>query len=140
MTNLFKKAHEMANQIKKEFPDVDYKLQFALCVKYLGKDMTMDLAGSEKQIKWAMSIREDLLNSLDAKTMASVIAPIIRKGDTQRKVDFMNNMKSKLTKDVETNNNIIVSMLKDIILSEQSAEAFIDNRAIGLFLNNYFNK
>lgn len=140
MTNLFKKAHEMTKEIKKEFPDVDYKFQFVLCVKYLSKEGEhMDLTGSDKQIKWANDIREKLLNSFDGQTMSSVIAPIIRTGNTPKKTEFMATMKSKITNDIEANNSIIINMLKDIVNSETSAVVFIENKSIGLFLNNYFN-
>ncbi|WP_039242693.1 hypothetical protein [Clostridium botulinum] len=32
---VIKKAHEMAREIKKEYPEVDYKTQFGLCLSYL---------------------------------------------------------------------------------------------------------
>lgn len=35
MKNLFKKAHEMTRKMKERYPEVDYKTQFGLCVKYL---------------------------------------------------------------------------------------------------------
>ena len=35
MKNIFKKAHEMAREIKREYPDVDYRTQFGLCLSYL---------------------------------------------------------------------------------------------------------
>lgn len=35
MKNTFKKAHEMAKEIKREYPEVDYKIQFGLCLSYL---------------------------------------------------------------------------------------------------------
>lgn len=35
MKELMKKAHEMTKEIKKEFPEVDYKFQLGLCMSYL---------------------------------------------------------------------------------------------------------
>lgn len=35
MKNLFKEAHKMTREIKKEFNEVDYKAQFAICLSYL---------------------------------------------------------------------------------------------------------
>jgi hypothetical protein len=35
MKNIFKRAHEMAKEIKKEYPEVDYRAQFGLCLSYL---------------------------------------------------------------------------------------------------------
>ena len=34
-SNLIKEAHKMAREIKEEFPGVDYKTQFGLCMSYL---------------------------------------------------------------------------------------------------------
>jgi hypothetical protein len=141
MTNLFKEAHILAKAIKAEFPEVNYKFQFALCVKYLKSAAvkTVELTGSEKQVKWAMDIRAQLLNSFDGQTMASVIAPIICTGNTPKKAEFIANLQTNLTNDTEGNNNMIVNMLKDIILNETKAVTFINNKSIGLFLSNYFN-
>lgn len=36
---LFKKAHEMAKEIKKEYPEVNYMFQFSLCLTYLREDV-----------------------------------------------------------------------------------------------------
>ncbi|MBE6058502.1 hypothetical protein FDF69_19680 [Clostridium sporogenes] len=38
MKNLFKEAHKLTKGIKKEFPEVDYKAQFAICLAYLQED------------------------------------------------------------------------------------------------------
>ncbi|HGM3507138.1 TPA: hypothetical protein ACKOR7_001713 [Clostridioides difficile] len=66
MKNLFKKAHEMAREIKRKYNDVDYKVQFSLCLSFLiekkGDIKMKELKGSEKQIKWANDIRTDILN------------------------------------------------------------------------------
>lgn len=35
MENLFKKAHKMTKKIKEKYNDVDYKVQFSLCLSYL---------------------------------------------------------------------------------------------------------
>lgn len=35
MKNLFKKAHEMTRKFKEEYPEVDYRTQFGLCLSYL---------------------------------------------------------------------------------------------------------
>ncbi len=61
---LMVKAHKMAKEIKNEYPEVDYKFQLGLCLAYLheeGEKEMVELKGSEKQIKWAEEIREDLL-------------------------------------------------------------------------------
>lgn len=59
---LMKKAHQMTKEIKAQYPEVDYKFQFGLCLSFLmnEKEETMEvkLEGSEKQVKWATEIRE----------------------------------------------------------------------------------
>lgn len=35
MKNLFKEAHKLTKEIKAEFPEVDYKAQFGICLSYL---------------------------------------------------------------------------------------------------------
>ncbi|VII00992.1 Uncharacterised protein [Clostridioides difficile] len=65
MRNLFKEAHKIAREIKEKYNDVDYKVQFSLCLSFLNKkgDIKMkELKGSEKQIIWANDIRTDILN------------------------------------------------------------------------------
>lgn len=38
MKKMFKKAHEMAREIKREYPEVDYRTQFGICLSYLHKN------------------------------------------------------------------------------------------------------
>lgn len=65
MKNLMKEAHKMTKEIKKEFPEVDYKTQLGICISYLAKESEengmVKLQGSEKQVKWAEDIRKDFL-------------------------------------------------------------------------------
>ncbi|MDB0519949.1 hypothetical protein C4R87_19195 [Clostridioides difficile] len=69
MKNLFKEAHKMAREIKRKYNDVDYKVQFSLCLSFLiekkGEAKMKELKGSEKQIKWAEDIRKDILTLVD---------------------------------------------------------------------------
>ncbi|HEL2861445.1 TPA: hypothetical protein UL242_003593 [Clostridioides difficile] len=65
MKTLFKEAHKIAREIKEKYNDVDYKVQFSLCLSFLNKkgDIKLkELKGSEKQIIWANDIRTDILN------------------------------------------------------------------------------
>ena len=59
---LMKKAHEMTKEIKTQYPEVDYRFQFGLCLSFLMNEeeteMEVKLEGSEKQVKWATEIRE----------------------------------------------------------------------------------
>lgn len=65
MKTLFKEAHKIAREIKEKYNDVDYKVQFSLCLSFLNKKGAIkmkELKGSEKQIIWANDIRTDILN------------------------------------------------------------------------------
>lgn len=63
---MFVKAHKIAREIKKEYPEVDYKFQFGLCLAYLqeGEEKMVELKGSEKQIKWAKDIKPELIKNV----------------------------------------------------------------------------
>jgi len=65
------KAHQMTKEIKTEYPEVNYQFQLSLCLAYLhnkkGVNKMVKLKGSEKQIKWAEDIREEMLKDLDVK-------------------------------------------------------------------------
>lgn len=69
MKNLFKEAHKIAGEIKRKYNDVDYKVQFSLCLSFLiekkGEAKMKELKGSEKQIRWAEDIRKDILTLVD---------------------------------------------------------------------------
>lgn len=43
---LFKEAHKMAKEIKREYPEVDYMFQFSLCLSYLKEGV------KEEKITW----------------------------------------------------------------------------------------
>lgn len=69
MRNLFKEAHKMTKEIAKEYK-VDYKAQFAICLRYLFKKQNKkielaELKGTERQVKWANDIRNKMLKQLE---------------------------------------------------------------------------
>lgn len=67
MRNLMKEAHKLTKEIKKEFPEVDYKAQLGICISYLSKESEenrmKELKGSQKQIKWGESIRKEIIDT-----------------------------------------------------------------------------
>ena len=69
MSSLMKEAHILTKEIKKEFPNVDYKFQLGICMSYLlngkGENEMVELQGSEKQVKWALSIREKTISTIN---------------------------------------------------------------------------
>lgn len=57
---LIRKAHKLTKEIKKEYPEVDYRFQFGICLKYLLSNKEENkLRGSEKQVTWAEKIRAE---------------------------------------------------------------------------------
>jgi hypothetical protein len=63
-----KEAHKLTKEIKKEYPNVDYKAQLGICIAYLsenkGEVEMVELKGTEKQIAWAEDIRKKELELL----------------------------------------------------------------------------
>jgi len=68
-SKLIKEAHKMTKEIKSQFPEVNYKFQFGLCMVYLlkGGKTLKELTGSEKQIAWATKIRERNIKKLETE-------------------------------------------------------------------------
>lgn len=66
--NLLKKAHELTKEIKREYPEIDYKAQLGICISYLSNKEEVEmveLEGTEKQIAWAKKIREELIEKVE---------------------------------------------------------------------------
>ncbi|MCD3223982.1 hypothetical protein [Clostridium botulinum] len=65
-SEIIKKAHQMANEIKKEYADVDYKTQFGLCLSYLlsnkkgGNGMDIKLMETTKLLELKEQIEQEL--------------------------------------------------------------------------------
>ena len=63
--NLMKEAHKLTKEIKKQYPEVDYKTQLGLCLSFLsqekGDNEMVELKGTEKQVKWAEDIRNRII-------------------------------------------------------------------------------
>lgn len=47
---IIRKAHKMTREIKAEFPSVDYKFQFGLCMSYLLKEQENEMVENEEVI------------------------------------------------------------------------------------------
>ena len=68
MINLMKEAHKLTREIKAEYKDIDYKAQLGICISYLSnkeeREM-VELEGTEKQVKFASDIRENIINMIE---------------------------------------------------------------------------
>lgn len=71
MKNLMKEAHKMTKEIVEKYGDVDYRTQLSLCLSFLssneekGEKEMVELKGSEKQVAWANSIREKIVEMME---------------------------------------------------------------------------
>ena len=113
--NLMKEAHKLTKEIKKQYPEVDYKTQLGLCLSFLsqegGKEM-VELKGTEKQVKWAKDIRNRIIkvNEIFEKAIEGV--------------DM-----DKMAKSTWLDDNMYViaqTSLKNILVQEE-AKFFIEN-------------
>lgn len=137
-SNLVKAAHKMAKEIKSQYPEVNYSLQFGLCLSYLlnkgDNDMLkrtnlmdatindgiiMDycderwlvtlIDGSEKQITWAQSIIRDRI-----KETSTILKGYAAKGAK------------------EENLNLVLNKLIDKLNNNSNAKFWIDSRNIAI--------
>lgn len=71
LSKMFKKAHKMTREIKAKHQEVDYKAQFGVCLSFLYRKMKEEggkmvkLEGTEKQVRWAEDIRDNMIKSLN---------------------------------------------------------------------------
>ncbi|MCC0654736.1 hypothetical protein [Clostridioides sp. ES-S-0001-03] len=120
MKNLFKEAHKITREIKRKYNDVDYKVQFSLCLSFLNKegDAEMkELKGSEKQIKWANEIRIDILNLTNE--LEKIKIERIKNGDYKVKDMSIEEMKERCKRKFER--------IREAIRNIEHAKFFIDN-------------
>ena len=109
------KAHEMTKEIKREYPEVDYKFQLGLCLAYLqseGEVKMVELKGSEKQVKWANDIREVVL--------------LASRRNLELKQEFYNEKPNSKMRTRVLNE---AKELNEKIENEESAKFFIENFA-----------
>ena len=114
--NLMKEAHKLTKEIKKQYPEVDYKTQLGLCLSFLsqekGDNEMVELKGTEKQVKWAKDIRNRIIkvNEIFEKAIEGV--------------DM-----DKMAKSTWLDDNMYViaqTSLKNILVQEE-AKFFIEN-------------
>lgn len=112
MKNIMKEAHKLTREIKREYPEVDYKTQLGICISFLSKnegDVEMtELKGTEKQIKWAESIRKNVLDVLEnaINDYKKIVADMEKKnGKTPKR--FVKNIANinNLIEEVKKNND-----------------------------------
>lgn len=148
MRNIMIEAHRMTKEIKNNSPEVDYKAQLGLCLSFLmmnkkeEKVMMVKLEGSEKQVKWAESLREEFIKRVQkCKSMFNVSS---EKGKRMFKIDMAfalntnqddKNFKKLYEIEKEFNEEDIQEMINNIdtytnllLENEKSAKFFIETR------------
>lgn len=137
--DLFKEAHRMAKEIKKEYQEVDYNFQFSLCLAYLQEEKEMvALRGTEKQVAWAGEIREYFLTYL--KSMREKPARNGRMIAEDLKEDFPPVIrKDKVNKELRRKKgNEYLDKIEFLLKTEDRAVAFINlYKGVGMYKIEY---
>lgn len=125
--NKFKKAHAWAREIKTKYPEVDYKVQFGLCLSAL-KEKEVDveielpeLEGTPKQVAWAEDIRNDFVKAFHF--IDSYFMPI-----AQEELKGAINRGKKMTIESIENATYFLNKKKEV-LNKTKATWFINNRS-----------
>ena len=112
--NILKKAHQLTKEIKREYPEVDYKAQLGICLTFLydNKEVKgmVELEGTEKQVRWAEEIRKEML-------------------DTKNIEMALDKFGSHKSEKVQTVLNLLKNF-KERVNTETSAKWFIKNRGL----------
>ena len=153
MKNIMKKAHKMTKEIRKEFPNVDYKFQLGLCLSFLYKNkkegIKMEMAkltGTEKQIKWAENLREEftkaceeLKEQLEAGKVSYKRRALTMSSATKNVEKF-----AEIAKDKKINKDNFIEILENIdtyknkfLENETSSKFYIETRSYNFIETNY---
>lgn len=130
--DIFKKAHEVTKKIIKAGDN--YRATFKLALSFVysqikkGVNKMIELKGTEKQVKWAMNLREEILKGFD-------VIGDIKKLIEIKKEELSSVEGRKLdnkVKFIETRTWLVDKMenLKTIIENDENATFFIDNRRL----------
>ena len=116
MKNIMKEAHNLTKKIIRKGDS--YKATFRICLSYVhsqvkkGVNKMVELKGTEKQVKWALEIRKQVLEVIEnARTRkveeVSKRADKVKKDGTvitaKDRVEKMNKRFNELTKSIENN-------------------------------------
>ena len=120
MKNIMKEAHNLTKKIIRKGDS--YRDTFRICLSYVhsqvkkGVNKMVELKGSEKQVKWALEIRKQVLEVIEnARTRkveeVSKRADKVKKDGTvitaKDRVEKMNKRFNELTKSIENNESSV---------------------------------
>ena len=116
MKNIMKEAHNLTKKIIRKGDN--YKATFRICLSYVhsqvkkGVNKMVELKGSEKQVKWALEIRKQVLEVIE-NARARKVEEVSKRADKVKKdgtvitakdrVEKMNKRFNELTKSIENN-------------------------------------
>lgn len=120
MKNIMKEAHNLTKKIIRKGDS--YKATFRICLSYVhsqvkkGVNKMVELKGSEKQVKWALEIRKQVLEVIE-NARARKVEEVSKRADKVKKdgtvitakdrVEKMNKRFNELTKSIENNESSV---------------------------------
>lgn len=104
MKNIMKEAHELTKKIIRKGDS--YRATFRMCLSFVhsklkeGSNKMVELVGSEKQVKWANDIREELNNTIDVIKDAIISRKSSKNSEAVEKIEAIrsnlnNNLEAK---------------------------------------------
>ena len=116
MKNIMKEAHNLTKKIIRKGDN--YRATFRICLSFVhsqvrkGINKMVELKGSEKQVKWALEIRKQVLEVIESARIRKV-EEVSKRADKVKKdgtvitakdrVEKMNKRFNELTKSIENN-------------------------------------
>ena len=91
MKKIFIEAHKMTRRIKAEYPEVNYQVQFGLCLSFLfeeekeEKEMKVNFKGTERQVKFAEDIFEKTIGRVLEELEIAIAETEFREESTREK-------------------------------------------------------
>lgn len=120
MKNIMKEAHNLTKKIIRKGDS--YKATFRICLSFVhsqvkkGVNKMVELKGSEKQIKWALEIRKQVLEVIE-NVRTRKVEEVSKRADKVKKdgtvitakdrVEKMNKRFNELTKSIENNESSV---------------------------------
>ena len=120
MKNIMKEAHNLTKKIIRKGDS--YRATFRICLSYVhsqvkkGVNKMVELKGSEKQVKWALEIRKQVLEVIE-NARARKVEEVSKRADKVKKdgtvitakdrVEKMNKRFNELTKSIENNESSV---------------------------------
>jgi hypothetical protein len=151
MKNIMKEAHNLTKKIIRKGDS--YKATFRICLSYVhsqvkkGVNKMVELKGSEKQVKWALEIRKQVLEVIENARIRKV-EEVSKRADKVKKdgtvitakdrVEKMNKRFNELTKNIENNESSVffIENFSSITSRSELSKGFV----VKLYLEKTGNK